>query len=192
MIAAFVLGNLGTNSMEFTEFFCTYPLGVPKWQSSVLPTTQSPVVSAPSNKTKHLNSATLWAEAPRFPRQIINLKLSKIKGSLFAGYWAYVGHQRSKKHHNRTEGFLTGKMQKKMTGGELLSLLAKQTGFCIPIPSLRRLSITWWPFEEWTTSAAVHKQGEQFRRKTFTSLGIQGRQETFPSHCDDTAVIIFW
>ena len=112
MIAAFVLGNLGTNSMGFTEFFCTYPLGVPKWKSSVLPTTQIPVVSAPSNKTKHPNPATLWAEAPRFSRQIINLKLSKIKGSLFAGYWAYVGHQRSKKDPNRTEGFLTGKMQK--------------------------------------------------------------------------------
>lgn len=184
MIAAFVLGNLGTNSVGFTEFFCTYPLGVPKWKRSVLPTTQSLVVSVPSNKTKHPNPATLWAEALRFSRQIINLKLSKIKGSLFAGYWAYVGHQRSKKHHNRTERFLTGKMQKQwlVENFYLYNTLAKQTGYCIPILSLRRLNITWRPFEEWTTSAAVHKQGdqgEQFRRKTSTSLGIQGRQETF-------------
>ena len=124
------------------------------------------------------------AEAPRFSRQIINLKLNKIKGCLFAGYWAYVGHQRSKKHHNRTEGFLTGKMQKQwpVENFYLYNILAKQTGYCIPIPSLRRLSVTWRPFEEWTTSAAVHKQadqGEQFRWKTSTSVGIQGRQETF-------------
>ena len=171
MIAAFVLGNLGTNSVGF---FCTYPL----------PTTQSPVVSVLCNKTKHPNPATRWAEAPRFSRQIINLKLNKIKGCLFAGYWAYVGHQRSKKHHNRTEGFLTGKIQKQwlVENFYLYNILAKQTGYCIPIPSLRRLSITWRPFEEWTTSAAVHKQadqGEQFRWKTPTSVGIQGRQETF-------------
>lgn len=59
------------------------------------------------------------------------------------------------------------KMQRwTMTGGELLSLLsAKQAGYCIPIPSLRCLSIIWRPFEEWATSAVVHKRSWMVQTK---------------------------